>query len=251
MNGLQALDQWTTFMNEQAGAWLGFINAVYWLGVGVTFPVAAWVANKYGRKLGVCIGYVFLVLGVVLVAGPEGGFVAQRFFVGCASACFGNAVPLLINEIAYPSHRGIANALFMCGWYVGGTVAAFVTFGTRNYASDWAWRLPTVLQVLIPFLALPGFIMCPGSPRWLISNDRADEARNILTVHHGGRDESSALVNYEMIEITETLRAEQEAEKQSAGYAEMWATPGNRRRLFISITLGKTVELYHSMMKQN
>jgi hypothetical protein len=30
MNGLQALPRWNEFMNHPAGAWLGFINAIYW-----------------------------------------------------------------------------------------------------------------------------------------------------------------------------------------------------------------------------
>lgn len=30
MNGLQALPRWNEFMDQPAGAWLGFINAIYW-----------------------------------------------------------------------------------------------------------------------------------------------------------------------------------------------------------------------------
>jgi hypothetical protein len=30
MNGLQALPRWNEFMKQPAGAWLGFINAIYW-----------------------------------------------------------------------------------------------------------------------------------------------------------------------------------------------------------------------------
>jgi MFS family permease len=84
MNGLQALPQWHVFMNNPAGAWLGFINAIYWLGNGVTYPIAALVANKYGRKLGVYIGYCFLVLGVILqtAAKNEITFVLARLFLG-------------------------------------------------------------------------------------------------------------------------------------------------------------------------
>lgn len=118
MNGLQALHQWESFFDTPAGAWLGFFNAIYWVGTGVSYPLAAIVANKYGRLTGVYIGYAFLALGAGLQAGANGdvAFVLARLFVGCASAWFGNCVPLLINEIAYPSHRGICNALFMCGW---------------------------------------------------------------------------------------------------------------------------------------
>jgi MFS family permease len=53
-------------MHSPTGAWLGFINAIYWLGTGASYPIAARVANRYGRKLGVFIGYAFLILGVAL-----------------------------------------------------------------------------------------------------------------------------------------------------------------------------------------
>ena len=64
----------------------------------------------------------------------------------------------------------------MCGYYVGGTIAAFATFGTRNVAKDWAWRIPSVLQLVRPFLALPGLLMAPESPRWLVSMDQDEQA---------------------------------------------------------------------------
>ena len=120
-------------MNTPTGVWLGFINAIYWAGTGITYLTMPWISNRYGRKLGIYMGYGFLALGVGLCGtNNETGFILSRFFVGCASACFAATVPLLINEIAYPTHRGIANALFMCGWYVGGTIAAFIVSNT-----DW------------------------------------------------------------------------------------------------------------------
>lgn len=238
MNGLQALHQWREFMDTPTGVWLGFINAIYWAGTGLTYLLMPWLSNKYGRKLGVYIGYCLLILGVGLCGvNNEVGFIMSRFFVGCASACFASSVPLLINEIAYPTHRGIVNALFMCGWYVGGTIAAFITFGTRHVEGNMAWRIPSILQILIPALALPGFIWSPQSPRWLISVDRTEEARAVLERWHAGGATNSTLVQYEVTEISDTLKAEKEAH-DSASYAEMFKTPGNRHRLFISVSLG-------------
>jgi hypothetical protein len=106
---------------------------------------------------------------------------------------------------------------------------------------NMAWRIPTILQVLIPILSLPGLIWAPESPRWLISNDRIEETRVLLERWHANGDKNSALVNYEMMEITETLRAERDAHK-SASYAEMFRTPGNRHRLFVSVSLGIFVQ---------
>jgi len=239
MNGLQALPQWHVFMNHPAGAWLGFINAIYWLGNGVSFPIAALVANKYGRKLGVYIGYCFLVLGVVLqtTAKNEIIFVLARLFLGMASAWFGNSVPLLINEIAFPTHRGIVSALFNCGWYVGSIVAGWVTFATRNYVDSWGWRIPSVLQAAIPVIAIPGLLMVSESPRWLVSMGRTEEARKILADAHAAGDVDAPLIDYEVIEIETTLQAEREAH-DSTSYLDMVRTKGNRHRLFISISLG-------------
>jgi hypothetical protein len=67
--------------------------------------------------------------------------------------------------------------------------------------------------------------------------DRTEEARQVLTKWHGGDEADSQLVNYEMIEITTTIQQEKTA-TSSASYAEMFKTPGNRHRLFISVTLG-------------
>ncbi|KAB8273864.1 general substrate transporter [Aspergillus minisclerotigenes] len=239
MNGLQALDQWNNFLDYPTGVRLGWLNAIYWLGCGVGYPTAAWLANRFGRKPGVYVGYLFLGLGCALqTAAPnQTSFLLARLFVGVASALFGNSVPLLINEIAYPSHRGIVNSLFMSGWYVGGTVSGWVIFASRDYPSSWSWRLPSLLQALLPLVALPGFLLAPESPRWLISVGRPEEARTILTRYHAGGDTNSPLVNYEMLTITSAIEAEQEAQS-SASYLEMLKTPGNRRRLFISITLG-------------
>ncbi|KAJ5716578.1 Sugar transporter [Penicillium malachiteum] len=239
MNGLEDLDQWQAFMNTPSGAWLGWINAIYWLGCGVGYPSASWIANKYGRKPGVFVGYCFLALGTSLqTAAPNPtAFLLSRLFLGGASALFGNSVPLLINEIAYPTHRGILNSLFMSGWYVGGTIAAFVVFASRTYASSWAWRLPALLQLLAPCVALPGFLLAPESPRWLVSVGREDEAHAILIRYHAAGDSHSPLVNYEFQEIVSALRAEREAANDGS-YLEMIQTPGNRRRLMISISLG-------------
>ncbi|OJZ82864.1 hypothetical protein ASPFODRAFT_210683 [Aspergillus luchuensis CBS 106.47] len=239
MNGLEALDQWKAFMNNSTGAKLGWLNAIYWLGCGIGYPSASWIANRYGRKPGVYLGYLFLTLGCALqTAAPNAvAFMLARLFLGGASALFGNAVPLLINEVAYPTHRSIFNSLFMSGWYVGGTVAAWVVFASRTYNSSWAWRLPSILQALVPVVGLPGFLLAPESPRWLISVGRNEEARAILTRYHAAGDESSPLVAYEFSEITSTIQAEQEAHS-SGSYIEMVKTPGNRWRLMISITLG-------------
>lgn len=120
MNGLQALPQWQEFMDTPTGAWLGLINAIQPLGSVIAYPVVAWFVNRYGRKKAIWVGYLWLILSVALqtCAQNVATFVLARFFLGQVSAWFASAAPLLITEIAYPTHRGVVTALFNCGWSV-------------------------------------------------------------------------------------------------------------------------------------
>jgi len=63
-----------------------------------------------------------------------------------------------------------------------------------------------------------------------------DKARAILGKLHGNVDNNDPLVNLEMSEIEEAIRFERENEKVS--YYELVATPGNRYRMFLGITVG-------------
>ncbi|KAF3345473.1 Splicing factor U2AF 23 kDa subunit [Verticillium dahliae VDG2] len=64
-----------------------------------------------------------------------------------------------------------------------------------------------------------------------------DEAADLLAKHHAGGNSAEPLVVYQLSEIETTITAEKDA-TSSASYADIVKTPGNRHRLFISLTLG-------------
>ena len=162
------------------------------LGAFCCFPAVAWSNNRFGRKKTIAVGYFWLVLGVTVQTAAQNPamFVFGRLFIGGVSAFFSASVPLLMTETAYPTHRADITSFFNTGWYVGSLLAAWVTYGTRNYQSSWAWRIPSLLQCCIPLVTIPGFLYAPESPRFLISKGRGDEARAFLVKYHGGGDEN-------------------------------------------------------------
>ena len=83
--------------------------------------------------------------------------------------------------------------------------------------------------------------MAPESPRWYASRGRNEEARAFLIIYYAGGDETAPLVAYELEEIETTLRLERES-KAKTSYLEMIKTPGNRHRLFISVSLGVSAQ---------
>jgi hypothetical protein len=76
----------------------------------------------------------------------------------------------------------------------------------------------------------------PESPRWLITKDRAEEARAILLKYHGESDRGEEFVNAEFAQMQTTIRLELEASKKS--WIDLFKTSGMRRRLLITTMLG-------------
>ncbi|PSN65736.1 sugar transporter [Corynespora cassiicola Philippines] len=239
MNGLQSLPQWDEFMNRPRSTWLGFINSLQPLSSILAYPVSAYFANRWGRKKGLLIGYFFLFLGALLQTFTPNakGWIAGRFFLGQPSAWWGNLAPLLITEVSFPTQRGLNTSLYNCGWYIGSLLAAWATFGTRSYTSSWAWRIPSLLQIAIPLVSLPGVLLIPESPRYLIAKGQAQKARETLTRFHAGGDANSLLVDFEMEEIQRAIEADRAAQS-STSWLDLFKGRGNKHRAWISITLG-------------
>jgi MFS family permease len=53
----------------------------------------------------------------------------------------------MLGELAYPKERAIMTSLFNASYGIGQITAAAVGLGTVNIASDWGWRIPSVLQI--------------------------------------------------------------------------------------------------------
>jgi MFS family permease len=238
MNGLQSLPQWQRYFGNPKGALLGLVNAAQSIGSVIALPLVGSLSDQYGRRAVLLAG----ILGVMLATAIQATattltqFVISRLVVGAAGMFAAQPSPLLLAELAYPTHRGKYTSAYWTLYYLGAILASWTTFGTQADPSTWSWRIPTVLQAGFPAVQLAFFYFLPESPRWLVSRDRNEEALRILADYHAGGDRSSPLVVREMEEITVTIRMEQRA--HATGWGTLISTPGNRKRLFIAVSLG-------------
>ncbi|KAJ5498858.1 Major facilitator superfamily domain general substrate transporter [Penicillium expansum] len=141
-----------------------------------------------------------------------------------------------ITEIAHPSQRSTATALFLTFYSIGSVVAGWCTFGTFRIDSTASWRIPSALQGLPSIIQLLAIWSLPESPRWLVSQGRNEEALAMLVKYHGEGDVSNQVVQLEYAEILTTLRAEVTHENNIFMFLrDLGSTPGNRKRMFILI----------------
>ncbi|KAF2743159.1 putative lactose permease [Sporormia fimetaria CBS 119925] len=142
----------------------------------------------------------------------------------------------LIGELGYPKERPILTSLFNSSYFIGSILAAAISIRTSEIKGDWGWRIPSLLQICPSLLQVCTVFMLPESPRWLVSQDREEEAFAVLTKYHAEGDSSSAIVHAEMAQIRSTIKLELENSKQS--WWDMFRTAGMRRRVLISAMMG-------------
>lgn len=114
MNGLQTVKQWRQYFGTPSASTLGIMNAVYPIGKILALTPATWLSDCYGRKIPVLFGLVLCIIGAALQGGSQnfGMFIASRLILGIATACIAQPSPILITELAYPTHRGKITALY-------------------------------------------------------------------------------------------------------------------------------------------
>lgn len=113
-------------------------------------------------------------------------------------------------------------------------------YQTQHYASTWAWRTPSLVQIVPSILCMCVLLILPESPRWLIDRDRHDEALEVIAALNANGDEKSPLVLVQFREISDTIAWEK---SQELGWRQAFSTPANRKRMIITSTFSVIVML--------
>ncbi|PPR00155.1 hypothetical protein CVT24_005056 [Panaeolus cyanescens] len=237
-DGLQSVEEWQKAFGYPTGGKLGLLNAVQNIGCLAAYPFAPYLSDGLGRRPAIFIGATIMIIATAIQTASisVGMFIGARFLVGFGLTFAANAAPLLVTEIAFPTHRAQATSMYNTLWYLGSIIAAWATFGTFRIPSSWAWRIPSALQGLPSLLQIFLIWIVPESPRWLVSKGRDADALKVLAYYHANGDHHHPLVHYEFDEIKAAIEFDRDV-ASNVGWLSLLKTPGNRRRMRIIVAL--------------
>ena len=243
MNGLLILPSYTEYF-QLTTATIGLNNAAMWMGGILGAFIMQPLPDRFGRKNSILGACIISFVGIGLQAGAQNiaMFVVARMVVGLGTALSNIAAPLLLGELLPAQIRGRVLGIFFSCFYVGSLCSSIVNYGSQNITSTWAWRLPSLLQIIPSLLSLVLLPFVPESPRWLISKGEDDHAQEVLSLmqvgeqYGGAADDGKNAVR----EIRAIMAKEGEAMPGNP-WKELVSTPGNRKRLLILVVFGSMI----------
>ncbi len=159
----------------------GFTVASALIGTVLGSLLAGWPAERYGRRRVLqAIGLIYLVTSLVTALTTSWEFfVLFRFIGGIGVGASSVVGPMYISEISPAKNRGRLVALFQFN-IVSGILIAFVSNYLLFGVGEDAWRWMLGVQAFPSLLFFIFVFVVPESPRWLVKNNKHEEAKRVL-----------------------------------------------------------------------
>jgi sugar porter (SP) family MFS transporter len=149
------------------------------IGAAIGALLAGQAADRFGRRPTLIATAAVFAVGIAIAAlSPSLPLlIAGRFVIGLGVGMGSMVVPVYLGEVAPPDLRGrvvSANQLMI----TSGIVVAYLV--DYALADAEAWRIMLAVALVPSVLLGVGMLRMPESPRWLLAQDRDEEARAVL-----------------------------------------------------------------------
>lgn len=174
----------------------GFTVAASLIGTVIGSIIAGRPAQRYGRKkvlIAIALMYLVSATGCALTS-TWALFIFFRLVGGIAVGASSVVGPMYISELAPAAVRGRLAGMFQLNIVTGIFVAYLTNFAFLHIGENsWRW----MLGIMVVPAGLFAFLLrsIPESPRWLILNNRDEEAARIFA--RTGEPDAKAVINEE------------------------------------------------------
>ena len=210
-----------------ATSWLAVST---YLGTIVGALAAGYLADRFGRRhLYMVDMIVYAFFGLLSAV----SFNAPMLFLARVGLGFGIGADqalsfTIIGEFSPRKSRGRLNGSTMILWGIGAFSSFLMSYLLLPFTGQNTWRIVFVLSVIPALLVLIGRRALPETPRWLLNNGLASEAR-LATEHTLSGRMSSAPDRTRNVTIS--------AASSRLKLADLFRDPGQRRRTFYVLAM--------------
>ena len=150
------------------------------LGAMLGAVLSGYLADAISRKWTKVISGSVYVIGALGCAFSVNApmLIGFRFLLGVSVGTASFVAPLYISEVSPPKVRGGLVSFNQLAVTSGILIAYIVNFLLKDVTGNWRWMLGLAA---LPGAALAiGMLSVPHTPRWLVQQQRQDEARGVL-----------------------------------------------------------------------
>ncbi|KAH6952456.1 general substrate transporter [Ilyonectria sp. MPI-CAGE-AT-0026] len=235
INNLNAVQPYFEHFNLNSDL-IGLNVAIISAGSIFGAPIVGPVVDRWGRKTGLALGSVCIIIGVALQASAPkvAQLIVGRFIIGFATIVNGSIAPMWVMELAAPKYRSILSNSVLVSVPFTSFFVACVILGIYNKQSDWAWRGIMLVEAVPSIVSLCLLPFVDESPRWLFRKGREEEANEVLARLHAGGDPHHPIVVAEAQEILGALEHEKQGQ---GGWKDLVSPAPNLKRFTIAVLM--------------
>ncbi|MDW2879611.1 MULTISPECIES: sugar porter family MFS transporter [Bacillaceae] len=201
-------------LQNEAGA-IGWITSSVMLGAIFGGALAGQLSDRLGRRKMILISAVIFVAGSILSGiAPHDGIlflIVARVLLGLAVGAASALVPAYMSEMAPARLRGRLSGINQTMIVSGMLLSYIVDYLLKDLPETMAWRLMLGLAAIPAVILFFGMLKLPESPRFLIKNNKLDEARRVLSYIRVNKQEIDTEIKHIQDAAKEERKASQKA----------------------------------------
>lgn len=241
MSGIITGSYFKDQFNQPSRAEIGTMVAILEIGALISSLAVGRIGDTIGRRRTILYGSLIFVVGGAFqtFSNDLKMMMVGRIIAGLGVGALSTIVPVYQSEISPPHNRGKLACVEFTGNITGYAASVWVDYFCSFIKSNWAWRIPLLMQcVMGSLLALGSLVICE-SPRWLLDNDHDEEGIVVIANLYGKGDIHNPKARDEYREIKmNVLLQRQEGERS---YSDMFKR--YYKRVFIAMSAQALAQL--------
>ncbi|KAF2099674.1 general substrate transporter [Rhizodiscina lignyota] len=160
----------------------GDITGLYDIGCVLGSIFCYFVGERFGRRTMLMGGGAIMIIGATILASSytTAQLIVGRIVTGVGNGMNSSTGPVYLSECAPAAYRGALLTTQGTVTIFGVVIAYWTDYGTSKYSGSFEWRFPLGFQAVFAILLIIQIVGLPETPRWLMQQDRQEEARETV-----------------------------------------------------------------------